>query len=83
VITRYHTVFSIYEVDWDQKQIRRLEGERQPTLRQGEDGVWKTFESCSVEDYGLDITWSVEDGVRRATITSVIVWQENVHERSR
>ena len=79
MITRYHTVFSIYEVDWVRMMVRRLEGENSPTMRQGEDGVWKPFASCLVTEYGLDITWSITpELVMQKTITSEIIWQEEV-----
>lgn len=37
------TEFSTYEVDTVNKRIRRLKGVNQPTERQGEDMVWKTY----------------------------------------
>lgn len=40
---------SVYEVDKARKLIRRLSGVKDPTPRQGVDGIWKRYESVSVE----------------------------------
>ena len=34
---------SIYEVNTDSKQIRRLNGAKDPTPRQGKDGEWRSY----------------------------------------
>jgi len=34
---------SIYEVDTEGKKIRRLEGKKNPTPRQGKDGEWRGY----------------------------------------
>lgn len=34
---------SVYEVNTDSKQIRRLTGVKDPTPRQGKDGEWRTY----------------------------------------
>lgn len=34
---------SVYEVNTDSKQIRRLNGVKDPTPRQGPDGQWRTY----------------------------------------
>jgi hypothetical protein len=38
---------SEYEVNTDKKEIRRLSGNADPTLRQGRDGDWKSYEDIS------------------------------------
>lgn len=35
---------SVYEVNTDSKQIRRLNGINDPTLRQGADGQWRDYQ---------------------------------------
>ncbi len=35
---------SVYEVNTDSKQIRRLNGVRDPSPRQGPDGQWRAYE---------------------------------------
>lgn len=35
---------SVYEVNTDSKQIRRLNGAKDPTPRQGPDGQWRAYE---------------------------------------
>lgn len=35
---------SVYEVNTDSKQIRRLNGVKDPTPRQGKDGQWRAYE---------------------------------------
>lgn len=35
---------SVYEVNTDSKQIRRLNGDKDPTPRQGPDGQWRAYE---------------------------------------
>lgn len=37
------TLNSTYELDIPLRRVRRLEGDRAPTARQGADGEWKTF----------------------------------------
>lgn len=50
---------SSYEVDQENKKIRRLSGSSNPTNRQGKDGDWKTFFNISpiVEGKGVVIFW--------------------------
>lgn len=38
---------STYEVDQDNKKIRRLKGKADPTPRQGQDGVWREYINLS------------------------------------
>lgn len=39
---------STYEVDKDNKQVRRLNGKNDPTPRQGQDGQWRKYADISV-----------------------------------
>lgn len=69
---------SVYELDQDNKRIRRLSGVKDPTPRQGADGQWKTYVHLKTEpEPGNDlyICWSVGDGEGgsdRCTVTSRI-----------
>jgi hypothetical protein len=77
---------SVYELDSDQKRIRRLSGIKDPTVRQGLDGDWKDFASLMppdpVEGGRVYIIWKVDnvDGVsvNRGTLTSAVVKVEEV-----
>lgn len=65
---------SWYEVDEERKLIRRLSGPGNPTVRVGEDGVWKAYEQLTVSMSGLVIVWSITpEGVYQTTITSALV----------
>lgn len=44
MIFRTHTN-SLYEIDFTGKRIRRLHGEKSPTVRMGQDGDWRPYES--------------------------------------
>jgi hypothetical protein len=71
----FKTGNSTYEVDWTNKLIRRLQGVRAPTPRQGEDGQWKAFASITPVLDGTDdgffffIDW---DGEGHGTCTTVV-----------
>lgn len=71
---------SIYELDINNKQIRRMEGKEDPTPRQGTGGEWKKFTTCSEVLVGqsLLIHWENE----KATVTSVIatILSDNVKD---
>ncbi len=46
-VTRFTTeTGSVYEVDAATKFIRRLSGVNDPSPRQGQDGVWKSYVEC-------------------------------------
>lgn len=64
---------SIYEVDTEKKLVRRIEGTKPPTERQGEDGVWKSYERLYIYENGLLFTWKTKDGVAKSTLTSKLV----------
>jgi len=74
---------SVYELDLNNKRIRRLNGNKAPTERQGADGEWKTYASLLNEpqvDKSLVIVWKVdivdEEQILRTTETSYIkeIW---------
>lgn len=64
---------SLYELDLENKQIRRLNGPGNPTRRLGEDGVWKSYTFADVmmvkTTHILVIDW---DGLGHCTLTSPI-----------
>ena len=80
---QFFTENSLYDVDLEKKQIRRLTGVRDPTPRQGRDGEWKTYVSISniaVKECAL-IVWNIlEDGTKQATLTSTITGVDSTVE---
>ena len=40
-----HTRNSVYEVDTQNKRVRRMSGKDNPTPRQGADGAWRAYAS--------------------------------------
>lgn len=50
---------SVYEVDQEKKQVRRLNGVNDPTPRQGQDGEWRTYKSMTpiLVDRVVIIVW--------------------------
>jgi len=69
---------SIYEIDEDNKCIRRLHGIANPTPRQGADGEYKTYKEIIIAaNKAMVIVWettSNEDGelICRTTSTSSV-----------
>lgn len=69
---------SLYEVDDENRMVRRLIGVKDPTPRQGEDGEWKRFENRTpiLENHGVAFVWSWDNEsfvpTARSTITSPI-----------
>ena len=67
---------SVYEVNQTDKQIRRVSGSKKPTLRQGQDGDWKSYSTLSPIKVGqpVVIVWAIVDGtsetVFKTTFTS-------------
>lgn len=43
---------SIYEVDPNDRRIRRLSGKKEPSRRQGEDGQWRFYEILHLGSIG-------------------------------
>jgi hypothetical protein len=75
------TAFSIYEVDFDNRRVRRVSGVDRPTPRQGADGEWKSYLSVSMFDEGLLFQWGWnDDGTAKCTHTSKIVQVKEVPE---
>lgn len=66
---------SRYEVNHISKQIRRLQGKADPTLRQGKDLEWKTYLDISdvVNDMPVIIVWSQEGDVFKTTRTNYVI----------
>ena len=71
---------STYEVDEQNKQIRRLKGQSDPTPRQGEDGRWKPYQDLSEIKQGepVFIVWTDDvkaeiPGGIPGTLTSPVV----------
>lgn len=62
---------SVYELDRPREQVRRLEGSKNPTPRQGQDGEWKKFTSCSEIRVGHPVLIQWERGPK-STLTSVV-----------
>lgn len=50
---------SVYEVDQEKKQVRRLNGVNDPTPRQGQDGEWRIYKSITpiAVGYVVIIVW--------------------------
>lgn len=71
---------SVYELDSENKQIRRMVGKENPTPRQGTDGEWKKFSNCTEVRVGESclIQWENE----KATVTSVVatILNDNVKD---
>ena len=69
-VTRYETLNSVYEVDELAHRIRRTEGRNAPTLNQGTDGEWQSYDALSrTPEGGLSIAW----GGTKYTWTSPVV----------
>lgn len=78
-VIRLHTTYSVYEVDMENKQVRRMLGLNTHTDRQGPDGQWQTFETCWMMDGGMVFKWGTNaDGSDRCTWTSHVVQVEEV-----
>ncbi len=71
----FSTEFSVYEIDTENKMIRRLTGIRDATPRQGKDGEWKKYGEISKIAVGEKVVfmWAEEDGILKTTVTSQVV----------
>ena len=62
---------SVYEVNTDSKQIRRLNGVKDPTPRQGPDGQWRAYKDVYpnpiVVGAGVVIVWGPETALLAET----------------
>ena len=65
---------STYEVDPQNKKIRRLYGKLPSTDRQGLDGDWKTYHDLSriVVGQPVIIVWEMAGDIAKSTVTSLI-----------
>jgi hypothetical protein len=72
---RVHTANSIYEVDEDNKKVRRASGLNKPTPSFGEDGVWQSYTELYEGPFGMWVRWG-NDG--RVTWTSPITEMEEL-----
>ena len=73
---------SCYEVNQDSKQIRRINGVKDPQPRQGKDGEWKTYADLMIKvGASAYIFWDPKmtpllegsDGGAPATVTSTVM----------
>lgn len=62
---------SVYEVNTDSKQIRRLNGVKDPTPRQGQDGQWRAYDEIFPDPpkvgSSLVIKWGQETALMAET----------------
>ena len=60
---------SVYEVNTDSKQIRRLNGVKDPTPRQGPDGQWRTYSDITPIKVGSSVAifWAGETALLAKT----------------
>lgn len=63
--TRIQTENSVYEVDYDQKRIRRTGGVNEPTPNQGPDNVWKDYTALQPMHDRMLVVWP--DGMAHLT----------------
>jgi hypothetical protein len=65
---------SVYEIDEQNKRVRRMQGVIDPTPRQGKDGEWKEYKTVAVVGQppavGFFFDWT---GLGNGTLTSPIV----------
>ena len=62
---------SLYQVDEENKRVRRIEGVKAPTPRQGKDGEWKEYKVFQrLSDGCLWFDWT---GLGNGTVTSRVV----------
>lgn len=72
---RFETISgSLYEVDNENNQVRRLIGIKDPTPRQGEDGEWRGFKSCTPIKVGSGVVfvWEFVGVMAKTTLTSIV-----------
>ena len=71
----FKTMNSMYEINTERKEIRRLFGSKEPTSRQGLDGEWKSYEEIADIKVGVGtmFVWRREDGVMKTTMTSKVI----------
>lgn len=67
-VETFTTINSTYEIDHDNKRVRRLTGVNPPTEAFGQDGVWRDFEMVSDTHWGGRIFFWTNG---RCTVTSM------------
>lgn len=70
-MTRVRTDNSTYEIDQEARLVRRVSGLREPSPRQGQDGVWQAYTFAHIElgqPMVIDYT-----GEGRCTVTSNVL----------
>ena len=74
------TAFSAYEVDEEERRIRRVLGDKPPTVRTGTG--WRSYREIQVEvGKPVVILWAITaEGVLQTTVTSDVVAVENQAE---
>jgi hypothetical protein len=64
---------SLYELDGENHRIRRVSGERAPTIRQGTDGTWRSYVLIAPEQptvgSRLVVVWEIDVDGHRAEST--------------
>lgn len=60
---------SLYELNVEHRRVRRLEGAKAPTARQGADGEWRHYERAWPQALGVYFDWN---GDGKGTLTSVV-----------
>jgi hypothetical protein len=71
---------SVYEVNSEEKKIRRLTGRVSATKRQGQDGEWREYQQAIVRlNQSVMIVWGSANGVLQTTITNIVkkIYEEN------
>lgn len=63
---------SIYQVDEENKRIRRITGKTPPHRTFAPDGKWKPFEEITFIEVGLSACIKWPEAVGGSTITSVV-----------
>lgn len=65
---------SLYEVNLDTKQVRRLIGIKDPTPRQGEDGNWREYKEITPITTGHPVVfiWNFLIDRAESTMTSIV-----------
>lgn len=66
---------SVYEIDYEEKRIRRLSGTSPPHAMFGADLMWRTFEGLDFPTVGerLAILFDSSKGYRGTLVTSRVV----------
>jgi hypothetical protein len=74
VTTRIETLNSVYEVDEENKRVRRVSGANEPTTFQAADGEWQEYSHKTDFCSALAFEWP-HGGF---TVTSPVIYAEEV-----